>query len=92
MTREEELKSELKVLSKLAQLEARRTRAIEHSLAKLQNKYDEERTKFLAMHPNLDQVLRNEGDATHASYLERLAASVPVEETEEVSDAELVTE
>lgn len=97
-TREEALKAELLILTKLGQLESRRTRSIAHAIAKNHARYDNQRTEFLAKHPELSPVLEADGDSDHHDYLDRLKAAaekqpaLPGVDGEEVADAELVTE
>jgi hypothetical protein len=94
-TREEQLKAELLILTKLGQLEGRRNRAHTHSVTKINDKYDADRAKFLAANPGLEEVLLKDGDSDHAAYLARVearAAAVPAAASEEVADSELVTE
>lgn len=101
-TREQELKAELLILTKLGQIEGRRKRALAHSEAKHHEKYDGDRKKFLDSHPGLEAVLLKDGDSDHAAYLarvdarEKAAAKQPelpgTEASEEVSDSELETE
>jgi hypothetical protein len=105
-TREQELKAELLILTKLGQIEGRRKRALAHSELKHHEKYDGDRKKFLDSHPGLEAVLLKDGDSDHAAYLARVAAREKaaaeaaakqpelsgMEASEEVSDAELVAE
>ncbi len=105
-TREQELKAELLILTKLGQIEGRRKRALAHSELKHHEKYDADRAKFLAAHPGLDAVLVRDKDSDHLAFLDRVAArekaaaeaaakqpELPgTEASEEVSDSDLVSE
>lgn len=100
-TREEQLKAELLILTKLGQLEGRRNRALAHAVTKHNEKYDVDRAKFLAAHPGLEAILIKDGDSDHEAYLARVEAraeaaakqpELPGVASEEVNDSDLVTE